>query len=217
MNGAWPWVAVAMLGAYHGIDPSMGWLFAVALGLQERRRAKVIAALFPIAIGHLVSVGLIVGLIAAAMRPAPGLLQPLGAAALIGFGLFRLWRPRAHPRWVAMRVNSPELATWSFLMATAHGAGLMLFPILVDMRSASMSSHSHHAMTRAMPTHASLGVVQTAAIVLVHTGAMLLVMGTVAFAVYEWIGLKILRSAWINLDALWAGALVAAGALSFVL
>ncbi len=72
-------------------------------------------------------------------------------------------------------------------------------------------------MAMAMPAHASLGVVQTAAIVLVHTGAMLLVMGTVAFAVYEWIGLKILRSAWINLDALWAGALVAAGALSFVI
>jgi len=213
----WPWIAVAMLGAYHGIDPSMGWLFAVALGLQERRRAKVIAALFPIAIGHLLSVAAIVCLNKAAMKPASGWVRPAGAAALIAFGVFRLWRPRAHPRWVAMRVNAAELGAWSFLMATAHGAGLMLFPILVDLRSASMPAHIHHSMTMAIPAHASLGVAQTAAIVLVHTGAMLLVMGTVAFAVYEWIGLKILRSAWINLDAIWAGALVAAGALSLVI
>jgi hypothetical protein len=216
MNGLWPWVAVATLGAYHGIDPSMGWLFAVALGLQERRRSKVIAALFPIALGHLLSVAFIVGLIAAAMKPASGWLQPVGAAALIAFGLFRFWRPRAHPRWVAMRVNAAELAAWSFLMATAHGAGLMLFPILVDLRSATMPAH-HHAMTMTTRTHPALSVAQTSAIVLLHTGAMLLVMGTIALAVYEWIGLKILRSAWINLDAIWAGALIAAGALSFVI
>jgi hypothetical protein len=217
MNGLWPWVAIAMLGAYHGIDPSMGWLFAVALGLQERRRAKVITALFPIAVGHLLSVALMVGLIEAAMKPASGWLRPVGAAALIAFGLFRFWRPRAHPRWVAMRVNSIELAAWSFLMATAHGAGLMLFPILVNLRSATMSAHMHHAMAMTTLSHPALDVAQTVAIVLLHTGAMLLVMGTVAFAVYEWIGLKILRSAWINLDAIWAGALVAAGALSFVI
>jgi len=217
MNRLWPWVAVAMLGAYHGIDPSMGWLFAVALGLQERRRAKVIAALLPIAIGHLLSVALIVGLIATAMKPASEWLRPLGAAVLIAFGLFRFWRPRAHPRWVAMRVNSAELAAWSFLMATAHGAGLMLFPIMVNLRAASAPSLTHGSMTMAMPAHASLGVEQTAAIVLVHTVTMLVVMGTVAFAVYEWLGLRILRSAWINLDAIWAGALIAAGAVSFVI
>jgi hypothetical protein len=219
MNGLWPWIAVAILGAYHGIDPSMGWLFAVALGLQERRRTKVLVALLPIALGHLLSIAVIVGSIALAMRPASGWLRPVGAAALIGFGLFRFWRPRAHPRWVAMRVNSAELAAWSFLMATAHGAGLMLFPILVDLHSASMSAHKHmhRAMTMPPPAHATLGVVQTAAIILLHTGAMLLVMGVIAFAVYEWIGLKILRSAWINLDEIWAGALIAAGALSLVI
>jgi hypothetical protein len=217
MTGLWPWVAVAILGAYHGIDPSMGWLFAVALGLQEQRRVKVIAALLPIAIGHLLSVAMVVSLIAVAM--ISGWLRPLGAVVLIGFGVFRFWRPRAHPRWVAMRVNSTELAAWSFLMATAHGAGLMLFPILVDLCSVSISAHIHHVIGKviAIPVYASLGVEQTAAIILLHTGAMLLVMGTVAFAVYEWIGLKILRSAWINLDAIWAGALVTAGALSFVI
>jgi hypothetical protein len=216
MSGWWPWLAVAMLGAYHGIDPSMGWLFAVALGLQEGRRGKVIAALFPIAIGHLLSVALIVGLIALAMKPASGWLQPAGAATLIAFGLFRFWRPRAHPRWVAMRVNSVELAAWSFLMATAHGAGLMLFPILVGMSAPSMHLHAHHSMMVAVPAHASPGI-QAAALVLLHTTAMLLVMAVIACAVYEWNGLKILRTAWINLDVMWAGALVAAGALSFVI
>jgi len=216
MSGLWPWAAIVMLGAYHGIDPSMGWLFAVALGLQERRRIKVIAALPLIAIGHLLSVALVVGLITAAMKPGWGWMQPAGAGALIAFGLFRFWRPRAHARWVAMRVNSAELVAWSFLMATAHGAGLMLFPILVNLHSATMT-HAHHAMIMTIPVHPAIGIAEATSIVLLHTGAMLLVMGTVAFAVYEWIGLKILRSAWINLDAIWAGALIAAGTLSFVI
>ncbi|HJU28813.1 MAG TPA: hypothetical protein VJ718_06565, partial [Candidatus Binataceae bacterium] len=216
VSGLWPWVAVALLGAYHGIDPSMGWLFAVALGLQERRRAKVISALPPIAAGHLVSVGIVVALIAWAIDAQWWVLRPLGAIALIAFGLFRFVWPRAHPRWVAMRVNARDLAIWSFLMATAHGAGLMLFPILMDMQMPAMA---HHHMMHPMPATGggALGFAQALAVVAVHTGAMLLVMGAVALIIYEWVGLKILRSAWINLDAIWAGALVAAGALSLVI
>src|SRR5579859_1410814 len=155
VTGAWPWLAVALLGAYHGIDPSMGWLFAVALGLQEHRRGKVFEALLPIAAGHLLSVGLTVALIAGAMAAGVWILRPLGAMALIAFGLFRLWRPQAHPRWVAMRVNARDLATWSFLMASAHGAGLMLFPILMDMPAGAhgmLAMHHHH-----MPTIATHG------------------------------------------------------------
>ncbi len=217
MTAVWPWVAVAALGAYHGIDPSMGWLFAVALGLQERRRSRVFAALPPIAFGHLVSVGLTVALIAGAIASGLSVLRPLGAAALIGFGLFRLWRPQAHPRWVAMRVNARELATWSFLMATAHGAGLMLFPILMDMPTgASRMAAMHHHLPM-VAGHGHPGVMQAIAVVLVHTSAMLLVMGTVAIAVYQWIGLQILRSAWINLDTIWAIALIAAGLLSLII
>jgi hypothetical protein len=218
VTGAWPWLAVALLGAYHGVDPSMGWLFAVALGLQEHRRGKVFGALLPIAAGHLISVGLTVALIAGAMATGVWILRPLGAVALIAFGLFRLWRPRAHPRWVAMRVNARDLATWSFLMASAHGAGLMLFPILMDMPAGTSSMpamHHHHMPTIA--THGHLGLMQAIAVVLVHTGAMLLVMGTVAIAVYQWVGLQILRSAWINLDTIWAIALIAAGLLSLVI
>ena len=219
MTAAWPWIAVALLGAYHGVDPSMGWLFAVALGLQEGRRAKVLAALPPIALGHLISIGLVVALIAGALASGAAMIRPLGAAALILFGVFRLWRPQAHPRWVAMRVNARDLAVWSFLMASAHGAGLMLFPILMDLPAgspamAAMPKH-HHMPMPAM--HGQVSLATGIAFVLLHTGAMVVVMGIVAIAVYEWIGLKILRSAWINLDTVWAGALIAAGVLSLAI
>lgn len=206
MSGLWPWLAVAGLGAYHGIDPSMGWLFAVALGLQERRRGKVIWALGPIAIGHLLSIAAVVTIVGwLRVVTASAYLQPAGAAALIVFGVFRLIRPRAHPRWVTMRVTASELALWSFLMASAHGAGLMLFPILMDV----MPAHHHHAM----PT-AELTLASGAAVVILHTAAMLAVMGAVALIVYEKVGLAILRSAWVNLDTIWAGALIAAGIIS---
>lgn len=223
MIAAWPWAAVAALGAYHGLDPSMGWLFAVALGLQEHRRAKVITALWPIALGHLVSIAAAVALIGwARFAAASVLIRPVGAVILIGFGAFRFLWPRAHPRWIAMRVTWYELALWSFLMASAHGAGLMLFPILMDMPGgAPMHNHMMHGMHGhlmhwTLGATGSLSLGQEAAVVLLHTSAMLLVMGTIAVVVYDRLGLAFLRSAWINLDALWAGALIGAGVLSFV-
>lgn len=212
MSGAWPWAAVAVLGAYHGIDPSMGWLFAVALGLQERSRSKVIWSLVPIAIGHLASIAAVVAIIGGLrLFVAIEFLRSLGAAVLISFGLFRFIRPRAHPRWVAMRVNAAELALWSFIMASAHGAGLMLFPILLGMTP--HSAHSAHQMAAA---HAAHTIWQAAAVVILHTGAMVIVMGAIAIVVYDYVGLAILRSAWINLDNIWAGALVAAGVVSLL-
>jgi hypothetical protein len=210
VTSAWPWIAVAALGAYHGIDPSMGWLFAVALGLQERRRSKVIWALGPIALGHLVSIAAVVAIIGGLrLFFAIDLLRPIGAAALILFGLFRFVWPRAHPRWVAMRVNAAELALWSFLMASAHGAGLMLFPILIGITPSAA-----HQMAAFCGTNT---IAQAGAVVLLHTGAMIAITGAIAILVYEWVGLAILRSAWINLDTIWAGALVAAGVLSLAI
>jgi hypothetical protein len=219
VSGAWPWIAVALLGAYHGIDPSMGWLFAVGLGLQDGRRSRVLAALPPIALGHLASVGLTVALIAGALASGAWIIRPAGAAALMLFGLFRLWRPQAHPRWVAMRVNARDLTVWSFLMASAHGAGLMLFPILMNLpaNSPAMAAMPHHHHMPMLAVHGHIGLATAITVIVLHTGAMLVVMGTVAIAVYEWIGLKILRSAWINLDTIWAGALIAAGLLSLAI
>jgi hypothetical protein len=215
VSGVWPWIAVAALGAYHGIDPSMGWLFAVALGLQERSRAKVLGALIPIAIGHLVSIAVVVAAISLLQSSFPfAMVRPAGAGALIIFGLFRFFWPRAHPRWVAMRVSFGDLTLWSFLMASAHGAGLMLFPILLGMNAPAGAPMHHHGMPMLPQAHP---VMTAAAVVILHTCAMLIVMGTIAVVVYEKVGLKILRSAWINLDTVWAGALVAAGLLCLVI
>lgn len=221
MSSAWPWVAAALLGAYHGLDPSMGWLFAVALGLQERRRSRVFSALIPIGAGHLVAIAAAALLIAVArIAVAASVVRGVGAAVLILFGLFRLWRPRAHPRLGGMRVNSLELALWSFVMATAHGAGLMLVPVLLRLPASHHASGLHAHMAGMLPAlHGSraLVIAQSAAIVLVHTAALLAVMSVLALVVYDWVGLAILRRAWINLDLIWAGALITAGLIAVIL
>jgi hypothetical protein len=206
VSAVWPWLAVAGLGAYHGLDPSMGWLFAVALGLQERSLARVVCALGPLTFGHLLSIAAVVAFVVGLSAViAINYVRPVGAVILLLFGIFRYIWPRAHPRWVAMRVNSAELTLWSFLMSSAHGAGLMLFPLLLrispDMCVSPMLRSAHP-------------IAQAAAIVLLHTGAMIIAMGAVSIFVYQYAGLAILRRAWINLDTIWAGALVAAGLLS---
>jgi hypothetical protein len=223
-----PWVALGALGAYHGINPAMGWLFAVALGLQRRSRKAVLGALLPIALGHEASIALVVLLVSGLQFvAAPQVLRPLGAAALIGFGVYKFVKPRSHPRWVGMRVGGRDLALWSFLMSSAHGAGLMLFPIVLGLPSAEAAGHVHEG---GMPhVHlfgargGDLGTIATwtsltgevlaegAAAVTVHTGAMLLAMAAVAVIVYERVGVAVLRRAWVNLDTIWAGAAVVAG------
>ena len=199
-----PWLALIGLGAFHGINPAMGWLFAVALGLQEKRRAAVLQALLPIALGHEAAVVLALLVVRGAeLAAAPDALRLVAAAALILFGLFKFWRPRAHPRWVGMRVTPRELALWSFLMASAHGAGLMLFPVFLGLRA---EAHGHALL-------AALGgsMVQDIAALLLHLGVMLVTMGAVALLVYDKLGLGVLRRAWINLDLLWAAAFVTVG------
>lgn len=202
----WPWLAtLAVLGVYHGINPAMGWLFAVALGLQERRRSAVLRALPLIALGHEASVALVVVLVSGLqLVAAPDLLRAGGAAALIAFGAFKFLKPRSHPRWVGMRVTAVELALWSFLMSTAHGAGLMLFPVVVG----SASEHSH------VGSVTSATLVTDVLAIAVHSLAMLIAMAAVALVVYEKFGLGVLRRAWLNLDRVWATAVVAAGAVT---
>ena len=202
----WPWLALVGLGAYHGLNPAMGWLFAVALGLQERSRRAVLQALIPIALGHEASIALVVVLVGAAeLVTAPRVLRVVGAVALVLFGLYKFLRPRSHPRWVGMRVTPRELVLWSFLMSSAHGAGLMLFPVLLGL-----PAHDHAHQVPALAP-GGVGVAQDAAAVLLHTLAMLLAMGAVAVLVYEKLGVGVLRRAWVNLDLVWAVAVVAAG------
>jgi hypothetical protein len=205
----WPWLALAGLGAYHGLNPGMGWLFALVLGLQERRRSAVLRALPAIALGHEAAVAVVALLVAVAqVVAAVELVRPAGAMALILFGSYKLVRPRSHPRWVGLRAGPRDLVVWSFLMSSAHGAGLMLLPILLGLPL--------EPVTPDLPV-LSLDVatlVQDGAAVLVHTLAMLVVMGMVALAVYEKLGVGVLRRAWLNLDLLWAVAVLAAGVLT---
>ncbi len=208
----WPWVALGLLGAYHGINPGMGWLFAVARGFQERSRRAVLEALVPIAVGHEASVALAVALVSAVeFIAAPQVLRLAGAAALIAFGLYKLVRPRSHPRWVGMRISRFDLFVWSFLMSTAHGAGLMLFPILMVLPTASLDDVEDAA-------RASIGAtaVTDMAAVVIHTAMTVLVMATVAVVVYDRIGLGVLRRAWVNLDTVWAVAVTGAGVLTLL-
>lgn len=205
-----PWATLTLLGAYHGVNPGMGWLFAVALGFQEGRREGVLRALPPIALGHEASVAVVALVVSGAQIVAdPRPIQVAGALGLIAFGVFKLVRPRWHPRWRAMRVNGRDLVLWSFLMSSAHGAGAMLLPVLLGMPG---SSHEHAAGT-AEHFHGQLSTISLHAgtAVLVHSLAMLVVMATVALVVYERVGLSILRRAWVNLDLLWSIAIITAG------
>ena len=202
------WHAILFLGAYHGINPGMGWLFAVALGMQQGSAWGVWSALPPIALGHAVAVGvvLLITVLAQLVVP-PGILKIIVAAMLIILGLYRLWRHR-HPRFGGMQVGFRDLTIWSFLMASAHGAGFMVLPFIMDTSSVA-SAHSGHAMHITMIAAATpwAGVLA----VVLHTLAYLFVMALVAWLVYWKLGLRILRTAWFNLDWLWAGALVVTG------
>jgi hypothetical protein len=216
VSEGWPWLALALLGAYHGLNPAMGWLFAVALGLQEQRRGAVLQALPPIALGHATAVLLAVLVVGIAQIVIPlDALRYVCAGVLIVFGLYKLLR-RRHPRWVGMRVGFRDLTAWSFLMASAHGAGLMLIPVLLRLSSAEQvhGAHGTHADHTAMTGSAT--VLSDLAAVGLHTLAMFAVMGAVAIVVYEKLGVMILKRAWFNLDLLWAGALVGAGLITLV-
>lgn len=200
VTDVWPWLVFAGLGAFHGLNPGMGWLFAVALGLHRGDRRIVWLSAIPIALGHALSVGAVagafiwVGLVidANAVRIGSGLL-------LIGWAAYHWRYGHRHRVRFGMQAGMIALAAWSFLMATAHGAGLMLWPALMPLCVASGPGLN--------PLPAALMGIG------LHTLAMLSVTTLVAIAVYEWAGLEILRRAWINVDLVWTLALVAAGGL----
>ncbi len=207
------WQGVALLGAYHGINPGMGWLFAVALGMQQGSARGVWRALPPIAIGHGLAVGVVLAVAAAAQLVLPlDTLKIVVASILIVFGLYRLWRHR-HPVYGGMQVGFRDLTIWSFLMASAHGAGFMVLPLVIgtsaDLHAAS-AGHNHVATTgtAGWPLSFALGV---------HTLTYLAVTALIAWIIYSRVGLAILRTAWFNLDWLWACVLVVTGAVVLVM
>jgi hypothetical protein len=211
----WPWLAIFLLGAYHGVNPGMGWLFAAALGLQKKNARAVWQALVPIAAGHFAAIGLV-----AAAAVVAGAVLPLhyikiaAAGVLLAFGLERLIR-RSHPRWGGMQIGFRDLCIWSFLMASAHGAGFMLLPFLLKMSTPHAAADTGaplphlHGGSFEGPWMATMAV-------LVHTLAYLLVTGLIAFVVYEKVGLQILRKAWVNLDLIWAVILILTAGLTLL-
>jgi len=199
----WPWVTLAGLGAFHGLNPAMGWLFAVALGQHRRSRRVVLLSLLPIAAGHAIAVAVVVAVVVtlgilidqAAIRVFAGVL-------LIGWAMYHAVYGHRHRVRVGMRTGMLGLALWSFVMATAHGAGLMLVPVLIPLCLAATPARE---ITASGSLAVSLGAIG------VHTLAMLSVTGLIAVTVYEWLGLAFLRRGWVNLDLIWILALVMAG------
>ncbi|MGH7267617.1 MAG: hypothetical protein ACREMB_22595 [Candidatus Rokuibacteriota bacterium] len=205
MTDAWAWTTLAGLGAFHGVNPAMGWLFAVGLGLQRRSRRALLWSLLPIGLGHALSIAFVVVALAA-LRAALDLrvLQVGAAAVLFAFAVYRL--VARHRARGGMQVGAGELTLWSFLMATGHGAGLMLLPVLLEMDiDPAHAAHAYTTLGRSAVT--GLGAVA------IHTAAMLAVATVIAAVVYEWVGLAFLRRGWVNFDRLWVLALVTAGAL----
>jgi hypothetical protein len=199
----WPWLALAGLGAFHGLNPAMGWLFAVALGLHRHNRRVVWLSPLPIALGHALSIAIVAGaFLWAGLAIDPRAVRVSAGIFLIGWALYHWRYGHRHRVRVGMRTGLAGLAVWSFLMATTHGAGLMLFPVLMPLCFPEVTK----------PT--TTGPFLTALLGLgIHTLMMLTVSTAVAVAVYEWIGLEILRHAWLNVDLIWTLALLLAGGL----
>jgi hypothetical protein len=204
MNDVWPWLTFAGLGAFHGLNPAMGWLFAVALGLHRQSRAVVAASLLPIAIGHAASIAVVASLLVVAGYLVPYHVVRIGSGLLLlGWAAYH-WRfGHRHRVRFGMQVGLWGLAAWSFLMATAHGAGLMLWPALMHTCLSGESAETGQA--------GFLGAALAG--VGIHTVAMAATTTIIAGLIYEWLGLDLLRKAWLNLDVLWTIALVATGGL----
>jgi hypothetical protein len=200
------WLGVVGFGIYHGLNPAMGWPLAVANGLTARRDAAVFATGVPLGVGHLLAMAVVLvpfTLLAwyvewsRAVRIGVGLL-------VLGFGVLRLARPR-HPRFLA-RVPPTRLAWWSFLMATAHGAGLMLVPFALGLCATEASRHGH--------IDVGTGVATALLLALLHTAVMIVCGLALAWAVYRWLGLRFLSRSWFNLETVWAASLVLTGAVA---
>jgi hypothetical protein len=195
-------LSMVVFGAYHGLNPGMGWLFALALGLQQEKERAIWLSLLPITLGHAFSIALVGGAILSLQAfISLHTLQLLTSLLLIGFGIYKLFNWYRHPRWVGMRVNWPQLTGWSFLMATGHGAGLMVAPALLSLMNSSQSQNGAGGL------EAGLGVI-------IHTASMLLTMALVAWLVYKKLGLMVLRKGWVNFDLIWAAALLLVGSIS---
>lgn len=204
----WGWPALFVLGVFHGINPGMGWLFAVALGMQEKSIRAVLKALAPITTGHFIAIAIVLLLAGFIQIVLPlNYVRILVAGALMALGAYRFARSR-HFQWGGMRVGLAGLTFWSFLMASAHGAGLMVLPLVLKMPpTGAAGGHHVHAFQDPLT-----GIMAT----LVHTAGYLTATAAAALLVYQKFGLTLLRTAWVNLDVVWAFALMATGCLALI-
>jgi hypothetical protein len=211
MSDLWPWLALAGLGFYHGLNPAMGWLFAVALGLNRKREGVVFLALVPIALGHAAAVAAVVfAVITLGFVVDATTLARAAGIVLIGFAAWHLLRGHRQRMRVGMQTGLAGLFAWSFLMASAHGAGLMLVPIVLPLclSAAPALEPTAGATGEALPI--------ALAAVAVHTAAMLATIAAISFVVYRFVGVAFLRRGWINLDVIWTAALVLCGIILLV-
>ena len=203
MNGA-QLATLALLGVFHGIDPGMGWLFAVSFGLQERSRRALLLSLPFIALGHEGSIAvMVIVLTITSSLLAAKVVVVAGGAVLLVFGVWQLLRKR-HVRWVGMRLSRIQLASWSFVMGSAHGAGLMLLPVFAF-------GVDEHVSALDLRLGVMRVLVNGAVALAVHVGAMIVTCGAAALIVYEVLGLGVLRRLWFNLGRVWALTLIGAG------
>jgi hypothetical protein len=197
-----PWLVLIGLGAFHGLNPAMGWLFAVALGLYRHSRKVVLVSLIPIALGHAAAIAVVVyAVMVLGMAIDQTTFRIVSGALLIAWGVYHLVYGHRHRLRIGLSTGLLGLFAWSFVMATAHGAGMMLIPVLMPL--AQGGEHAHQPITN------SLWIGSLA--VLVHSLAMLVTTGIVALVVYQWVGLDFLRRGWINLDLVWTTALIGIG------
>jgi hypothetical protein len=194
---------LVLLGSFHGLNPAMGWLFSVALGLNRQSLKAVVISWVPIALGHAASVGVVLlAVLAFGFVLDRELVHRAAGVILLGWALWHGFRGHRQRVRIGMQAGIAGLGLWSFLMATAHGAGLMVLPALVPLCLSGSSSAISEL-------NGTLPIAVTA--LAIHTAAMLVTMATISFIVYEWVGLAFLRSGWINLDLIWIVALVACG------
>lgn len=206
-------MAVVASGLYHGVNPGMGWPLAVSAGLMERSPRALAAALLPLWLGHLLAMLVIIFPFAVLFALVAWQRQiQIGASLLvIGFGIFRLV-DRRHPRALA-RIRPTQLGLWSFVVAIAHGAGLMLVPIYLGLcRSADLDTG--HAATAAL-INANVGM--AALVSFIHSAAMIAAGGLSAWLVYRYSGLKLVSRSWFNLDAIWAISLIVVGTVALAI
>jgi hypothetical protein len=205
------WLAVLASGLYHGVNPGMGWPLVVSAGLMEKTTRAFVGALSALTVGHLLAMLLMLLPFALLIALVEWQRQiQLGASLLlIAFGIFRLI-DRRHPRALT-RIPPARLGLWSFAVAIAHGAGLMLVPIYLGLCRGGDVDRGHEAAGALVNADLSMAVLVS----LVHTAAMIAAGGSCAYLVYRYLGLRFLSRSWFNLDAIWAASLVLVGCLSF--